>query len=184
MDIFSGIASIFGGGLTGLVGSVTQRIFEYKSKKLDIELQKEKFANDIALKRVDAELMAQEWAARTKVADVEATAKMDVADSEAFATALTSEPQRYSDVTHLTDKQNWLMVLLDFMRGAIRPGLTIYLCALTTAIYFQAKFLLRSNDITVEQAYDLVTQIIDTILYLTTTCVLFWFGTRNKAKQK
>jgi hypothetical protein len=181
MDLFTGIASIFGGGLTGLIGSVTQRIFEFKTKKLEIELQKEKFANEIALKKADAEIMAQEWAARTKVAEVEGAAKVEVEDAKAFNTALTSEPQRYSQ-GELSNKQNWLMVVLDFARGVIRPGLTLYLCAITTVIYVKASRLLKSDIILPGMAYDLVNQIISTILYLTTTCVLFWFGTRNTKK--
>lgn len=172
MDIFSGIASIFGGGLTGLVGSVTQRIFEYKTKKLDIELQKEKYANEIALKKADAEIMAQEWAARTKVADIEAKAEMDVEESKAFNTALSSEPKLYHE-GGLTKTQNWLMVILDFIRGSIRPGLTLYLCAITTIMYHKAAS---------ETPIQAGETIVNTILYLTVTCVSFWFGTRNKLK--
>lgn len=182
MDLFTGITSILGGGLTGLIGSVTQRVFEFKTKKLEIELQKDKFANEIALKKVDAEIMAQEWTARTKVADIEAAARVEVEDSKAFNTALTSEPQRYSQ-GDLTPRQNW-MIMLDVLRGVIRPGLTIYLCFITTVIYLKASKLLNGETIMPGMAYDLVTQIINTILYLTTTCVLFWFGTRNKSKQK
>jgi hypothetical protein len=183
MDIFSGIASILGGGITGLIGSVTQRIYEYKSKKLDIELQKEKYANELALRKADAEIMAQEWASRTKVAEIEATAQVETEDSKAFAAALTSEPKVYHEGV-LSNKQNWLMIILDFARGIVRPGLTLYLCAITTVIYVKAARLLNGNTILPGMAYDLVTQIINTILYLTTSCVLFWFGARNKSKQK
>ncbi len=179
MDLLTGLTSILGGGITGLIGSVTQRVFEYKSKKLDIELQAAKFANEIALKKVDAELMAQEWAARTKVADIEATAQVETEDAKAFSAALTSEPKLYHE-GGLTPHQNWLMVILDFIRGFIRPGLTLYLCAITTVIYVKASKLLSGETILPGMAYDLVTQIINTILYLTSTCVLFWFGTRNK----
>lgn len=172
MDIFSGIASVLSGGLTGILGSVTQGIFEYKTKKLEIELQKSKYENEIALRKIDGDIAIQAW-----------SAKVDVEDSKAFNTSLSSEPKTYHDGA-LTEKQNWLMVLLDFIRGIIRPFLTLYLCVLTTAIYIQAKRLIHDNDLSVDQAYDLVNQIINTILYLSTTCVMWWFGTRNKTKQK
>lgn len=160
MDIFTGIASILGGGITGLIGSVTQRVFEYKSKKLDIELEKNRFEHEVALKSIQYK------------------AAVDVEDSKAFNTALSSEPKMYHD-QGLSNKQNWLMVILDFIRGSIRPGLTIYLCGITTAIYSQAKAIMGTSLLPF-QAYELVNQIINTILYLTTTCILFWFGTRNK----
>lgn len=178
MDFLSGIASVLSGGLTGVIGSVTQKVFEYKSKQLDVELQKEKYANEILLKKADAEIMAQEWAARTKIAEKEADAKVDAEDAKAFAAALTSEPQKYHEGS-LTVGQNWMMVMLDFLRGIIRPGLTIYLCGITTAIYIQAKNIM-GTDLQVGQAYELVDHIVNTILYLCTSCVLFWFGTRNK----
>lgn len=179
MDIFGGIASVLSGGLTGIIGSVAQGIFAYKSKQLDVELQKEKYINELELRKADAAIMAQEWASRTQIAQTEASAQVDSEDAKAFTTALTSEPQRYSE-GQLTNKQNWLMVLLDFCRGIIRPGLTLYLCGITTAVYFHAKDLM-GHDMSPEQSYQLVMQIVNTILYLTTTCVLFWFGTRNKA---
>lgn len=163
MDLLTGLTSILGGGVTGLIGSVTQRVFEYKTKQLDIQLQKEKFAREIELKKL------------------ETAAAIDVEDSKAFKSALESEPKKYSTDT-LTEKQNWLMVTLDFMRGAIRPILTVYLCAITTIIYVRAARLLNNDVILPGMAFELTQQIIQTILYLTTTCVLFWFGTRNKKK--
>ncbi len=169
MDILTGLTSILGGGITGLLGSVTQRIFEYKTKKLEIELQKNKFENDVALKQLDM----QAAVSHDKTV-------IEVEDSKAFKAALESEPKKYSE-GQLTTRQQWVMVFLDFVRGIIRPALTIYLCGITTAIYFQAKTLMGTM-IPVDSAYNLVSQIVNTILYLTTTCVLFWFGTRNKSK--
>ena len=180
MDLLGGITSLLGGGLTGILGSTVQRVFEYKSKKLDIELQKDKFVNEVALKKVDAEIMAQEWASRTRVAEVEGASRVEVEDARAFNTALTSEPQRYSQ-GDLTRPQNWLMVSLDFFRGIVRPGLTLYLCSITTVVYIQAREVMGSN-ISSNQAYDLVDTIVHTVLYLTATCVLFWFGSRDKGR--
>jgi hypothetical protein len=182
MDLLGGLTSLLSGGVTGLVGSAIGGYFTYKSKKLDIELQKEKYANDVALKELDSKIMAQEWAARTQVAQVTADAQVESEDAKAFAASLTSEPQRYAQGS-LTSNQNWLMVLLDSFRGIIRPGLTLYLAALTTMIYLQAHALLGSSPLTTDQATGLVTKIIDTVLYLTTTCVLFWFGSRVHEKK-
>lgn len=174
MDILSGIMSVFGGGLTGLIGSVTQRVFEYKIKQLEIEANKEKYAHEVEMRKADAAIMAQEWASRTQVAQIEGTAKVDVADAQAFNTALTSEPKMYHDGT-LSPHQQWLMVLLDFLRGSIRPTLTLYLCGISTIMYYKA----------INQAPILAGEtIVNTLLYLTTSSVLFWFGSRNTGKQK
>ncbi len=180
MDILGSVASILSGGATGLIGSIAQRVFEYKSKQLDIQLQKEKYTNEIALKQADAAIMAQEWAARTQVAQVEATAQVDAEDAKAFSASLTSEPQKYHEGA-LTAGQNWMMVALDFFRGSIRPSLTLYLCFITTCMYLKANRLIGSN-MPINVACDLVQQIVQTVLYLTVTCVCFYFGVRNSKK--
>lgn len=176
------LGSILSGGATGLLGVGIQKLFDFKTKKLELDAEQKKFEHEVALRRVDAEIMQQEWASRTKVAEVEASAKVEVEDAKAFATALTSEPKMYSEGTTRTPAQVWMLIILDFLRGIVRPGLTIYLCFITTVIYYQANKLLNTNLILPTMAYDLVNQIVQTVLYLTTTCVLFWFGARNHTK--
>ena len=181
MDFFGAITALFGGGLTGLIGGVTEKIFAYKAKKLEVQANKEKYAHEVNMKQADAAIMAQEWAARTKIADTEAAKEMDIADAKAFSASF-NEPVRYAD-KELTAKQTWLMVVLDTIRGLVRPGLTLYLCAITTVLYIKARLLVPS-EVPVEHALGMVNDITNTILYLTTTCVLWWFGTRNKKPQK
>jgi len=178
--LISLLTSIFSGGVTGLVGVIVQRFAEYKNRQLDLAANREKMAHEVALRKADAEIMAQEWAARTKVAEVEATGREAVEDSKAFAVALSSEPKRYSEGVKPSRGQGWALVVLDIIRGIVRPALTIYLCALTTFIYLHSRHLLNDKPIGPEQAMELLQLIIGTVLYLTTTCVLFWFGTRNK----
>lgn len=181
LDIITTIfGSIFSGGATGLLGIAIQRYADYKNRQQNITIEKMRLENEITLRRMDAEIMAQEWAARTRVAEVEAAGAESVAESRAFAESFKTEPPRYSEGTKLSKMQAWLMVLLDFLRGLIRPGLTVYLCVLTTMIYVQARELLNKEDLSSVEALEIERQIISTILYLTTTCVLWHFGTRNK----
>ncbi len=181
MDILGIVVSLFGGGLTGLIGGITEKIFAYKAKKLAIEENREKYAHEVNLKKVDADIMAQEWAARTQVADIEATAKVDSEDAKAFSASF-NEPVRYSQ-GDLTTKQTWLMVFLDTVRGLVRPGLTLYLCVITTILYFKAQVLMPP-DVSVEQAIGMVDKVTSMILYVTTTCILWWFGSRNRTLPK
>ena len=175
--------SIFSGGATGLIGVVLQRFADYKNKQLDMQLEQQKHENAVALRRVDAEIMAQEWAARTQVASVEAAGKEEVANAQAFERSYSLEPQRYAEGVKPTKAQAWVLILLDAVRGIIRPGLTIYLCILTTMVWYQAKAVLGQEDLDAEAAGDIWRMVVGTILYLTTTCVLWWFGTRNKQQQ-
>lgn len=171
MDIFGGIASVLSGGLTGIIGSIGQGILELKSKKLDLELAKEKLASELALKKADAEIALQQ-----------AASAIGIQDSKGFEASQTNEAKTFHEGI-VTEKQNWLLVILDFLRGIVRPFLTLYLCVLTTLIYIQARRLLNDTFLSPEQALDLVTQIIFTILYITTTCISWWFGSRNSNKR-
>lgn len=184
MDVLSLITSAFGGGLTGLIGGAVDKVFAYKTKKLEIEQNRERYAHEVNMRKADAEIMAQEWTARTKVADIEASARVEVEDSKAFAEAIKTEDKNYLEyLDKLTPKQDWFFVILEFVRGSIRPGLTLYLCMLTTLLYIKASKLVPS-DIAPDQALSMVNSIINTITYLTTTCVMFWFGSRNTEKKK
>lgn len=176
------VGGIFSGGATGIIGVIAQRFADYKNKQLDMELEARRFEHSVALRRVDAEIMAQEWAARTKVAEVETAGASDVADAAAFAASYALEPKRYSSEALLTPGQNWLMVALDALRGSVRPLLTMYLCVLVTAIYIEARLTLRANgdELSPEQALELFKLMLGTICYVWTTVTLWWFGTRNR----
>lgn len=179
MGIWEVVTSLFGGGLVGLLGSVITNVMQWQTKKLELQAQSQKMAHELAMRRVDGELMAQEWAARTKVAEVEAGAKVEVADAEAFGKSFETE-YRFSEGITATPAQNWLLILLDAARAVVRPALTVYLCAITTWLYMDAHKLLRADDFSQTQAEALVLKIVHTILFLTTTCVLWWFGTRTR----
>jgi hypothetical protein len=127
--------SIFGGGATGLLGILAQRWADYQNRKLDIELQKTKNDHEVKMREADAAILAQEWAARTKVAEVESEGRKDVADTQAFAQSFQMEPQRFSEAVKPTKGQGWVLVLLDAFRGLIRPGLTAW-CTYNAATWW------------------------------------------------
>jgi hypothetical protein len=174
--------SVFSGGATGLIGVALQRFADYKNKQLDIQLAKQKFDQDLALKQLDMQMMEKEWAGRVQVAQTEAEAAADAAASKAFEASYGMEPKRYSEGVTPGKFGGFMLILLDLFRGVVRPALTVYLCVLTTLIYYQARQLVGQENLSPEQALQIEHLIVGTILYLTTTCVLWWFGTRNKGQ--
>jgi uncharacterized membrane protein len=186
--ITGGIAAVASGGITGLLGIGLQRAFDWLGERERAKREKQQQEHQVNMLRANAEVQAQEWAARTRMAETEAAGRQAVAEQEAFAASFRLEPERYAVGARpkgWIGAAGWfLMVLIDFIRGFVRPGLTVYLCAITTLIYFEAKALLERYGMVIpaDMAFDLVKQIILTILYLTTTCILWWFGTRNPAK--
>lgn len=171
--------SIFSGGATGIIGVVAQRFADYKNKQLDMQLESQRAANELLKMDKEAEIAKAEAAAKLEITRTEVAGQEAVADAATLAESFKMEPQRFAQ-GGLTPGQNWLMVALDALRGSVRPILTLYLCVLTTLVYTQAKDLLATSIPSVQQALELEKMIVGTILYLTTTCVLWWFGTRNK----
>jgi hypothetical protein len=183
MDLLATVlSSIFGGGATGLLGVILQRFADYKNKQLDMQLERQRAELEIAKRRVDAEIAAQEWAARTKVAQIEGETAQEVAQSEAFKASLFQEPSRYSSATGLTRGQQWILVGLDTLRGSVRPLLTLYLCVLTTLIWLNVKNVLGGAVISPDftSAIEIWKIVVGHVLYLSTVVTLWWFGTRNK----
>lgn len=184
MELLGSIfGSIFSGGATGLIGVIIQRWADYKNRQLDLQLERERRETEIAKRKADAEIMREEWAGRTKVAQEEGATAREVAESQAFAATLWKEPERYSNASKLTTGQQWVMVALDAVRGSVRPLLTVYLCALTTFVWYQVKMKLEGEQLDASAAMEVWQMVVQNILYLTTTVVLWWFGTRNKAPQ-
>jgi len=176
------LGSIFSGGLTGLLGVAFQRFFDFLKVKQEIEMKKMEFDHEVNMRRIDGEMLAQEWAARTQVATIEAEAKQTVAAEASFSASFNSEPKQYSARAKIGPVTGFMLVLLDVLRGIVRPGLTIYLCAITTMIYVEARTIMAGVAFATADAIRVHDLIVSTILYLTTTCVLWWFGTRNSQK--
>lgn len=174
MAIAELLSNVLSGGVTGLIGAGITRLAEYKTKKLEFE-------HEGHMKELDLKIMAEEWAHRTQIASVEADAKIEAGDIEAFKASF-NEPELYSGkVATLTRWQSWVLVLLDFVRGVVRPGLTLYLCLITTYLYWDAHSIIPGMG--VDAATQLVGQIVNTVLYLTSVVICWWFGTRIKEKK-
>lgn len=183
MEILASLlGSVFSGGATGLLGVVAQRFADYKNAQLQMKLEQQRGEIEVAKRKADAEIMAAEWAGRLKVAAEEGATARDVAESKAFEASIFKEPPRYSSLQVMTAAQNWVLVILDALRGIVRPALTVYLCILTTYIWWQVRALVATEDLKPEHVLAIWGKVVDTILYLTTTVTLWWFGTRNKGQ--
>lgn len=176
MSILDSVLSVLSGGATGLIGTALQSVYQYKTRKLDIELEKSKAANELEQRKLDIEMQKQEWASRTQIAEITTAGEVDKADAETLAASYQMEPEQYSEKTLLTHAQNWLFVIVDTLKALIRPSLTIYLCIITSLIYFQTRGLINTNQ---GDSFALLEKLVNTILYVTTTCILWWFGSRN-----
>jgi len=173
--------AIGGGAITGLLGSAMTAFVEYKK-------QKQQFEFELAKTKLDQETMKMEWEGRAKIATTEKEEKVEVAESEAFAKSFAADKATYLKEIpkgRMGKVISFMFAVVDFVRGMTRPTLTFYLCALTTWLAYEVYTLVGGlRVLTPEQAYNLLMQILMVVLYITTSCVLWWFGTRPKVLKK
>lgn len=181
------LGSIFAGGATGLLGAGLQRFFDWLNVKAQLERDKLKYDHEATMRDKDAAILREEWKGRLTVAQTEADAAKDVAESQAFGASMLREPERYAAGEA---PKNWmgslgwfLLACTDVLRGVVRPGLTLYLCVLVTYIWWQVRQLVSIEDLDQAAVLAIWLLVVKTILYVWTTATLWYFGTRNKQKQ-
>lgn len=165
------LGAIFSGGAVGLVGSIATRIGDYFTKEQELKKTKIDHEHEIVLRNIDRKMMQLEYEGRNKLAVTEGEMAAEVEAAKAFQVSFSTEPKMYSNQSSLTPNQNWLLVVLDFVRGFIRPGITLYSLIFVTVLYF-----LGSPD---EKA-----TITEHAIFLSSTCTMWWFGIRSKGSSK
>ncbi len=158
-------AAILSGGATGLLGTAITGVMAFFQER-------QRHAQEMELRRLDIDLAKVEAEGAAAFAAIEAESERDAAASEAFQASYDEAARRWSRTG-----DGWLMQMVDAIRGLTRPALTWALVGLVAAIYFY----LGAEDY---QAAEIRPRIIDTVLYLATSAVLWWFGARQVAKAR
>jgi hypothetical protein len=180
------ITGVMSGGATGLFGVLLQRYFDMKKQQNDLELVKVNNANALQVRQLELEAQAkmadraadaQERVAAldTQARESEAAARDYQASMQADrATYLAPEAQQSSRTARI------LMAIVDFMRGIIRPGVTIYVLGLETMLVLWVRDMYQraAFTLTPAQTHDLALQIIGVVVYLATAIPVWWFGIR------
>ena len=150
------LASILAGGATGLLGTAITGVMGYFERK-------QRHAQEMELRKIDMQIAKSEAASAERVAAIEAESAESAAQWRALEGSYNAATKRWG-----SGDSPWLTVV-DVVRGLMRPVLTLGSLILVAVIYFY-------SDIPV--ADDMQVQIINTSLYISTTCVLWWFGSR------
>jgi hypothetical protein len=172
------LGAIVSGGATGLLGAGISLFGEIKKQKMV-------FDHEENMSRLNREAMQAEAEMKIKVATTEGAVKVELGEMEAFKESIKNDFASYTKGQDLTSAQKWLMVIVDFLRGMIRPSMTLYMALLTTLIYVEVMNKVGGLESLLNQdaALALANQIILVILYITSTVILWWFGTRQKIIQ-
>ena len=160
--MFDFLQSILLGSGTGLVGTAM-------SFGIDWFKTRQGHAQELKLREMDLKIAEMEAQGAVNASLIEAEAESERAAASALSASYRQEMTRFS-----RPGETGIMLAVDVVRGFMRPGLTAGFLLLTGVIYF-----LLSSQV---EYFSLRERIIDTILYLTVTCVIWWFGGRQLSK--
>jgi hypothetical protein len=179
MGIFAdAMGAILSGGATGIFGAGLQFVGNYFKDKQDKKHQ-------VEMRKIDMDSMKLEAELKLSVAQQEAEASMALAEQHAFEKSFDNDRATYTPA-NVDPRATWFLVSIDFIRGLVRPLITlwfVYLLADLQAQVFKLTGGLQTLPATALE--ELFNNIILTILYIATTVILWWFGSRpQKTKAK
>lgn len=184
------------GGITGLIGSISTGIMNYKMQKL-------KNVHDISMIQAETESMKIEAQMQIQVTKAEIEGAVELADAQVYMQSQKSGQQvMFSEkwIDKLFNVQGKVgrffaipagvliavaFGFVDWLRGFMRPALTLYLTGVTTVLTWMAWKMMQDHGLaamTTTQALATYTQVTTMVIYLTVTCVTWWFGDRRMAK--
>jgi hypothetical protein len=189
------------GGVTGLIGNIVGGIFKYKTAKLDMEIKKTQNAHEVAMVKAETQAMVMEAKANIAVTRAQVEGAVELADANVYL-----QSQREGNKNLFSNK--WidkllgvqgkarficfpagvliavLFGLVDFLKGLMRPSLTAYLVALTTWVTWMAWQIINADGVGMDlaTAKELFGNVTSIVVYLTVSCVTWWFGDRRMAK--
>ena len=187
MDIFSSIGL---GAITGLVGPIVTGITNYK-------MLKEKNKHDVTMLEAESNAMIAETNALIQRDKIKTEGEIEVADAEAFTASIKEAGKSLFQESYMQKLMEGnkfaqglgaticlLYGFIDFLKGLARPAITYYLIGMSTWITILAYDILTTTKggITAEWAMKMFEQVVLIVVYLTVSCVLFWFGDRRMAK--
>lgn len=183
------------GGITGLLGTGITSFLNYKTQKLTFN-HKEKMVD------LETKAMIKEAEANIQIEKARIEGEVELADAKAYMESIKhGNKQMFTDkwvekLFSIEGKMKWIAIpvgvivafmfgILDFIRGFMRPGLTMYLVGCTTWVTMMAWKIMEMKGIEVlsgAAAATLFGDVVSMILYLTVSCVTWWFGDRRMAK--
>ncbi|MCK5613133.1 hypothetical protein KAR91_65270 [Candidatus Pacearchaeota archaeon] len=195
MDI---LGSLAGGAITGLVGPIISAIGNYKMKKLELDGKKSDQAHDLLMVTAESEAMLAETQAKIEVQKEATRGEVEKAELSAFSKSLEELKvkhfkESYMDRLEKAGPLGRFAVIvvalalagIDVLKGTMRPVLTYYLIGATTWVTYMAYEIMQrvsTELITQDWAQGMFEKVTLTVVYLTVTCVTWWFCDRRMAK--
>lgn len=190
------------GGITGLLGNCIGAYFKYKDAQIQVELTKAKYEHDLKMVAAETEAMIMEAKANIAITRANVEGAIELEDAKAYAISQTEGNKSLFGqdwINKMLEVQGWgkyiaiptavfiaiMFGFADWLKGILRPGLTLYLTGVSTWITFTAYNVLKAQQevIGTVQAVAIFGDAVNVITYLTISCTTWWFGDRRLSKR-
>ena len=176
VTIFGAVGSAVSGGLLGLFGNGIKLWADHKA-------QQAKRNFELALRKADREEMQLEYDLQLK--QTEATIAGQVAVGKQLqrstetqvAGEIEQAKMQLVESSYQHDSARYGGGFVDGVRGLMRPTLTLYFAVLMSLIAYQL-MQLTGQVFPPAEAVELLKQVVNACIFLTTTAVTWWFGSR------
>lgn len=195
LELLSGVfAAASGGGAMGLVGGLLRQALDLLHKRTDqaneLALLREKNQTELALRDKDLALMTAETKGQLAVVEATAEGNVQVAQLNAIGASFGADKATFATGT-LAAESKWF-VMVDVVRGLIRPAITLLFDLAMLAIWIvliallwdslAALFAARDPGIT-KTMFDLLIEVTKSIIFLATTATGYWFVARGSSSK-
>jgi len=187
------LGSLLSGGATGLLGILVQRFFDHKAKQHDLAIIRAQNQHAENLSKIESQRTEMQTKAMVEAAAEERLGVEAEADADLIEASYQHDERSYLSDAVINSTQNKyikgiavaMFGMVDWVRGMVRPALTVWLIFLTAMVFEELIKLMEmtGGHLTATQVHEMIMLVIRTILYLATTCVVWWFGTRPPKRE-
>lgn len=181
-SIFGVIGSAVSGGLLGVFGTGVKLWADHKAEQAKQLFQ-------LKMRQLDQEEMTLEHQLHMKTIEAEANRDIAVATQNRLATEAEAQADieqaevKLIQTSYNNDRATYGGGFVDAVRGLMRPTLTMYFAVLMALIAYQL-FSLSTEIVSASTAQTMLTDIINACIFLATTSVTWWFGSRPVGSRK
>ena len=175
--LLGGLASAASGGLFAIFGTGIKMFAQHKAEQA-------KRTFELAMRKADREEMQLEHDLQMKTMEAKTKRDVEVANQQ----RLSLEAQVQGDIaiaetqvwqkSYDNDQANYGGGWVDNIRGLMRPILTIYFALLMSVLTYQLIKLNGGAFMNASEAQSMLKEIVNAIIFLTTTAVTWWYGSR------
>jgi len=173
------------GALIGGVLGVMNRRNDIELKRLDVGLERDRFAHQQAMRAVDLQQTQAEAEGKRAVAVLEGEAASEAARLAAVASAQAADRVSGDQLREAGWFGRFILILTTFIQALVRPVLTTGLVGVALWLGLELLWMLRAhgwNELQAAERKDLALQSLAWVFAQASACVQYWMVSRGTGK--